>query len=226
MNASPTTTDEQFRERILHEQTQRFKKAAKHSRNVKRLKILLPIAALLITLALIATTIIRSAVPDNISLDAATIENGKLVMTNPGMSGRNSDGTPYSLKAARALLPADDPSSSEITLEDVIAKVPMENDVVALVRAASAFYNRTNDQLKIDEPFTLEMSNGLTAHFNSAFIDVKNGTLESKGPFTAESDQASVVADEVNITDNGQKIIFGGGVHVTLSPSTLSPSGQ
>lgn len=226
MDISQITNDEAFQKRLLQERDIRFRKARKHSRRVRWLKILLPFAAIVISLGLIATTVIRSMIPANLSLESTTIENGMIVMTNPGMSGRNSKGIPYSLKAKRALLPVSDQDTSDILLEDVVAQIPLENETTAVVDATSAYYKRSNDQLRIDEPFTLTLSNGLTAHFDSAFIDVENGTLESNGPFSADSDEASVVAHSVNITDNGKRILFGGGVEVTLTPSALNKTGQ
>ncbi|AJY48377.1 hypothetical protein TM49_19600 [Martelella endophytica] len=198
-----------------------FRKAAKHSRHVRLLKVLLPVAALLITAGLIAATLLRDMVPDNLSLDAASIENGMIVMTNPGMSGRNKDGIAYSLKADRALLPAADPDNSDVTLENVIATVPVDDGVTAVVNATSTLFNRLTEQLNIGEPFTIKLSNGMTADFQSANIDIKAGTLVSNDPVSVDSPQASVVARNVNITDNGQKIEFGGGVHVELAPSAL-----
>ncbi len=203
-----------------------FRKARRHSGHVRRLKILLPLAAVLITIGLIAATFLRSIVPDNITLDAASIENGMIVMTNPGMSGRNSDGIRYSLKADRALLPAANPDDSTVLLENVIATVPVEDNVTAVVDAARTLYDRATEKLTINDPFTIEMSNGMHADFTSAEIDIKAGTLSSDTPVSVTAPQASVVAENVNIIDNGQKIRFGGGVHVTLSPSALARTGQ
>ena len=203
-----------------------FRKARRHSGHVRRLKVLLPLAAVLITLGLLAAPFLRSIVPDNITLDAASIENGMIVMTNPGMSGRNSDGIRYSLKAERALLPAANPDDSTVLLENVIATVPVEDSVTAVVDATRTLYDRATEKLTINEPFTIELSNGMHADFTSAEIDIKAGTLSSDTPVSVRAPQASVVAENVNIIDNGQKIRFGGGVHVTLSPSALARTGQ
>ncbi|MET3599136.1 LPS export ABC transporter periplasmic protein LptC [Martelella mangrovi] len=203
-----------------------FRKAKRHSGHVRRLKIILPLAAVLITIGLVAATFLRSIVPENISLDAASIENGMIVMTNPGMSGRNSDGIRYSLKADRALLPATNPDDSNVLLENVVASVPVDDTVTAVVDATRTLYDRVTEKLTINEPFTITLSNGMTADFSSAEIDIKGGTLASDTPITVTAPQASVVAQNVNIVNNGQKIRFGGGVHVTLSPAALAQTGK
>lgn len=203
-----------------------FSKAARHSRSVRRLKILLPVAAVAITLALIATAFVQSLMPANVTLGAASIENGMIVMTNPGITGRNRDGIPYSLKADRALLPAANPDDSTVLLENVVAQVPIEESVTAVVNAVRTLYDRASERLAIHDPFTIKLSNGMHAEFNSAEIDIQGGTLKSDDPVTVTATQASVVARNINITDNGQKITFGGGVHVTLSPSALGTGNQ
>nr|WP_272210526.1 hypothetical protein [Marinicella sp. W31]MDC2876419.1 hypothetical protein [Marinicella sp. W31] len=185
MSISSTAQNEQTPARPTIEEN--FRRASRHSGHVRRLKILLPLAAVLITLGLIAATFLRSIVPDNITLDAASIEDGMIVMTNPGMSGRNSDGIRYSLKAERALLPATNPEDTTVLLENVVASVPVDESVTAVVNATRTLYDRVTERLSIDEPFTITMSNGMTADFTSAQIDIKAGTLTSDHPVSVNS---------------------------------------
>ena len=209
-----------------HDMSRAFARARRHSRHVKQLKIILPIAAVLILAGLTATTYLNNIVPENISIGSTSIEDSMIVMTNPGMSGRNKDGIKYSLKAERALLPAANPDDSNVYLENVVATVPVDGTVTAVVDAASTLYNRISEKLKIDDPFTIKLSNGMTANFQSADIDIKNGTLESSEPVSVDAPQASVVARNVKFIDNGKKIQFGGGVHVKLAPSALRQPAQ
>ncbi len=51
-----------------------------HSARVRRLKILLPVAALVIAASLTAVALVRIYLPENIKLEGAKIENGKVVM--------------------------------------------------------------------------------------------------------------------------------------------------
>ncbi|WP_176086643.1 LPS export ABC transporter periplasmic protein LptC [Martelella sp. HB161492] len=224
IHGQPGTSAEQYRQILARQSARNYRLAARHSRRVRYLKFLLPLLALVISLGLIGFTVIRAMVPEQLSLDSATVENGMIVMTNPGISGRNSDGVQYTLSAERALQPIDD--QNKVILEKIKAAVPIDSATTARVAAQSAIYDRLNDRLTIEEPFTLRLSNGLTAEFNSAFIDIKAGELKSDKPVSITASQATLVAQNVNITDNGRSIEFGGGVHVVLKPSALSAAEQ
>ncbi|TPW28073.1 LPS export ABC transporter periplasmic protein LptC [Martelella alba] len=218
------TGAEQFRKNLARQNARNYRIATRHSRRVRYLKFLLPLLALVISLGLVGFTVIRAMVPEQLSLDSATVENGMIVMTNPGISGRNSNGIQYTLNAERALQPID--NQNKVILEKIKAAVPIDSTTTARVTAQSAIYDRLNDRLNINDPFTLRLSNGLTADFNSAFIDIKAGELKSDTPVSITASQATLVAQNVNITDNGRSIDFGGGVHVVLNPTALTTAEQ
>ena len=73
-----------------------YLQALRHSRRVRRLKILLPVGALVVSSLFVVVSIVRSFLPDNIDVKGATIENGQIVMEKPAISGRNADGIFYS----------------------------------------------------------------------------------------------------------------------------------
>src|SRR5262245_31822865 len=80
-----------------------YRDAQFHSARVRKLKILLPVAAVIISLIFIGVSVVRAYLPENLKIEAAKIENGKVVMEKPAISGRNSQGISYSMIAERAL---------------------------------------------------------------------------------------------------------------------------
>jgi hypothetical protein len=80
-----------------------YARALSHSARVRRLKILLPVLALAISLAFIAVSWVRSMIPDGLSISGAKIENGYVVIERPALSGRNDNGIAYYVNARRAL---------------------------------------------------------------------------------------------------------------------------
>lgn len=196
-----------------------YERATGHSFRVRRLKILLPLIAILIGAAFVAVSFIRTYLPEELEIENATIENGKIVMSNPAISGRNDQGISYSMKANRAL--QDVASPDMITLEQIIAKMPVKDDVTALVTAQSGIYNRARNQLQLDKPFTLDLSNGLKATFQSAYLDVPAGEMSSKTPVKITTGDASIVAQSLRMTDKGRNIVFEGAVRVNVSPAAI-----
>ena len=194
-----------------------------HSARVRRLKILLPAAALVVSAVFIAVSVIRTYLPENIKIEGAKIENGKVVMEKPAISGRNSDGINYSMLAERALQDIRNPDL--ITLETIKAAVPMNDGLIARVVASTADYNRSTDNLHMTAPFTLVLSSGLNANFQSARLDIKGGNMRSDDPVTITKDNASIVARTMEITDKGRVITFEGNVRMNVDPSTIHKQG-
>lgn len=201
-----------------------YSQAVRHSRRVRRLKILLPVAALAVSLMFIAVSVVRSFLPDNIELKSASIENGQIVMEKPAISGRNADGIFYSMTAARALQSIVSPNI--MTLEDIAAQVPVNDQLTAKVRAKGGVYDRTADTLDMTQPFSLHLSSGLIANFRSAKLDVKNGTMSSDDVVSITAQKATVVAQSIKIEDKGQTIVFDGGVQVNMRPDVIREKGK
>ncbi|MGI2032797.1 LPS export ABC transporter periplasmic protein LptC [Rhizobium panacihumi] len=201
-------------------QTRAYKLAQAHSTRVKRLKVLLPVAALIISLIFIGVSFIRTFLPENLTIQSAKIEDGKIVMESPAIAGRNDDGVSYSMTATRALQDLQNPNM--ISLENVKAAMPMSKDVIARVVASAGIFDRASDRMQLTAPFDVNLSNGLTAKFQSANMDVKAGTLETPDTITISTQEASIVADSMKITDKGKTITFTGGVRVDLEAASLN----
>lgn len=201
-----------------------YRDALFHSARVRRLKVLLPVAALIISLIFIAVSVVRAYLPENIQIEGAKIEDGKVVMERPAIAGRNSAGINYSMLAEKALQDIKNPNM--ITLKTIKASMPVNNDVIAHVTARSADFDRTADTLKLTEPFTILMDNGLRAEFQTAFLDVKGGNLSSQDPVAIFKAGTSVVAQSLKMTDKGSVIEFDGQVRMHIDPAAIHNPGS
>ncbi len=195
-----------------------------HSARVRRLKVFLPVAALIISLIFIAVSVLRAYLPENISIEGARIEDGKVVMSRPAIAGRNSNGVNYSMVAEKALQDIKDPNM--ITLKNIKAAMPVNSSVIAHIEALSADYNRGADTMKMTAPFTIVMDNGMRAQFQTADLDVKAGNLISNDPVAIQRGSASVVAQSLKMTDKGSVIEFDGQVRMHIDPSSIHNSGS
>ncbi|HEX8046125.1 LPS export ABC transporter periplasmic protein LptC [Rhizobium sp.] len=196
-----------------------YKDAIFHSTRVRKLKIVLPVAALIVSLIFIAVSLVRAYLPENIQIEGARIEDGKVVMERPAIAGRNKDGINYSMLAEKALQDIKNPNM--ITLKTIKASMPVNNDVIAHVTAESADFDRQADTLKLTDPFTILMDNGLRAEFRTAFLDVKKGDLSSQDQVAIYRGGMSVVAQSLKMTDKGSVIEFDGQVRMNIDPTTL-----
>jgi lipopolysaccharide export system protein LptC len=196
-----------------------YASAARHSLRVRRLKIILPLAAGAIALIFMAVSFVRAFLPEQLQLETATIENGKIVMQNPAISGRNKQDISYSMKAQRALQDIANPDL--ITLEKIHAEMPVNDTLIATVDATSGIYDRGANTLDMNAPFTISMNNGVNADFQSAYLDINAGEMETKQPIAISMNGGSIIAQTLRMTDKGRIVTFEGMVRVNVEPSTI-----
>ncbi|WP_296065843.1 LPS export ABC transporter periplasmic protein LptC [uncultured Agrobacterium sp.] len=197
--------------------------ALRHSARVRRLKIILPVSSVIISLVFIAVSVIRTWAPENVSLESARIEDGKIVMEKPAVAGRNEKGIDYSMNADRALQDIANPNL--MTLEKVLAAVPV-NDGVAQVIAKEGVFDRATNKLTMTAPFDINLSNGIQAKFQSADVDLKAGKMSSKDPVSIKTNDGSIVAQSIDIADNGKTIVFSGQVRARIAASNIKNEGK
>lgn len=208
---------------LSHGQENAYIKAVRHSARVRRLKVILPLGAAIISLTFIAVSLIRTWVPDEVTLESSKVENGKIVMEKPALAGRNNQGFDYSMNAERAL--QDIASPNLMTLEKVLAAVPM-NDIVAQVVAQEGIFDRATNRLQMTAPFDINLSNGLQAKFQSANVDLKAGTMDTDKPVAIKTKEGSINAESLRIADNGKTITFTGQVRARIAASTIQNAGK
>ncbi|MGW9233057.1 LPS export ABC transporter periplasmic protein LptC [Pseudorhizobium sp. NPDC055634] len=201
-----------------------YQAALVHSARVRKLRVWLPIGALVVSALFISVSVIRAYLPENLSVESARIEDGKIVMERPAIAGRNDDGISYSMTALRALQDIENPNM--ITLEDVKAAVPLNADTIARVVATEGIFDRGTDNMELTAPFDVNLSNGITAKFQSAQLDVVAGTLQTNDPVSIDTEEASIVAQSLNITDKGRTITFAGQVRVNIEASAIRNQGS
>lgn len=217
------TTETTGQGRPILKEAPAYNAAVVNSGRVRRLKILLPIAALLISIVFIAVSVVRAYLPENISIAGASIEDGKIVMQKPAIAGRNAEGINYSMLAEKALQDIKNPNM--ITLKNIKAAMPV-SDGVAHVTALSADFDRAADTLNVTEPFTVTLDNGLRAEFKSGFMDIKGGSLTTREPVAIYKGLASIVAQSLKMTDKGTVIEFDGQVKMHIDASTIHNTGS
>ncbi|MQW87963.1 LPS export ABC transporter periplasmic protein LptC [Sinorhizobium saheli] len=196
-----------------------YASAARHSARVRRLKVILPLAAGAIALIFMAVSFVRAFLPEELHLDTATIENGKIVMQNPAISGRNKQDISYSMKALRALQDIANPNI--ITLETIHAEMPVNDTLIATVDAESGIYDRGANTLDMNAPFTISMNNGVNADFQSAYLNINAGEMETKQPIAISMKGGSIIAQKLRMTDKGRIVTFEGMVRVNVEPTAI-----
>jgi len=197
-----------------------FARAARHSRRVRVLKIVLPIAALVISGLFLGYSVFAPAGVKALNLDSATIEGGNLVMHNPSLNGFTSENLPYSVTAALARQ-AIGSDSGPIELEKIQATLPIGDDRQATVTAGGGIFNQQTNRLTLNSAITVESNAGIFAQLNSADVDIASGNLSTNEPVDIEVNGMRVKAKSFHTVDGLERLVFENGVRLEIDPARV-----
>jgi lipopolysaccharide export system protein LptC len=195
---------------------QAFRRATRHSRAVKTLKVLLPALAVLIALVFTAYSYLLT--PGQVAIDIleTSYSNGKLTMAHPKLDGFTKENRPYSMRAARAV--QDVTKTSVFELDDIQAKLPLSDANWANVVAAKGIYDKDKNTLTIPTAMTVTTTDGMVAKLNSAFVNVGTGELNTSDPVDITLQGSHLTADKMTVVDRGKVLVFDEKVRLTMMP--------
>jgi lipopolysaccharide export system protein LptC len=194
-----------------------FRAAQRHSQRVRWLKFVLPALAVAgVGLFWASSRFIPSDLATLISLAGIDPLTNSVVMDKPQISGFEGTRRAYEVKADRAVQALDNPKV--VTFEQIAATIGMEDAGTATVDAELGVYDGNNDILTLSDGIAIKTTTGYWANFEAAAIDLRAGSLTSDQPIEIRTDQGTIRANGVEITDHGKRIAFLNGVSVTYLP--------
>ncbi|MBS0245995.1 MAG: LPS export ABC transporter periplasmic protein LptC [Proteobacteria bacterium] len=194
-----------------------FRAARQHSRLVRWLRITIPIG---VVLGLVATVLITYFNPARmlqalpVNLDKLVVSGTKITMEKPRLSGFTKDQRPYEFTAEAAAQDLKKPDVVE--LQNIKAKVEMEDKGMMHMTALSGVYDTKKESLKLEQQINLSSDNGYKGRLTEAVIDVRSGDVVSEKPVELEMLQGILNANRMNITNSGDVIRFENGVNMTV----------
>ncbi|MBL8580952.1 MAG: LPS export ABC transporter periplasmic protein LptC [Rhizobiaceae bacterium] len=201
------------------DRTEAFAHAQRHSRKVRLLKFVLPLLAVVIALGFLGYTYVVSPREVVMQIEAQSVEDGKIVMANPKLSGVTKDDRPYSMTALRAI--QDFSRQTVIELEKIDARLPFDSDSWASVEAERGIYDSQANTLDLPNPISIRSDRGLVARLESAFIDVGKGEMTTTRPVEISLDGSQITSDSMQVVDNGKVLIFEKRVRVNIDPKRV-----
>lgn len=208
----------------------KFASAARHSRLVRILRIAVP-GAVLFSMAVIVSISIfnpfRMLMP-KLPLDSGNlvVSGTKITMESPHLSGFTPDQRPYELWAKTATQDITDPD--HVDLNDLRAKVMMEDQSTLLLDARTGRFDNKQQQLELRKDIFLRTSSGYEARLNSAFVDMNKGVVSSEERVDVKLTNGTLSADRLRITEGGDVIRFEGNVVMYLDklddPAATQPA--
>jgi len=183
-----------------------FQRERRHSRNVRLLKIALPAGAVLLTLGLVAQSMLPSFGDVSVDLLGSTIDGDRIIMANPRMSGLNAQNRAYEMTAARAIQDMGNPD--EMDLEQISARVPVGTSEWADIAADRGTMFKERNTIEIATPATVKTTDGMTARLATATIDMGKGDISTDEGVQIDHEGSQVTAQSLRVTNGGTVLVF------------------
>ncbi|MET4801995.1 LPS export ABC transporter periplasmic protein LptC [Bradyrhizobium sp. LB11.1] len=194
----------------------KFASAARHSRLVRILRIAVPVtvAVSMAAIVVISTFLNPFKIPIKLDSGNLVVTGTRITMESPHLSGFTPDQRPYELWAKTATQDITDPD--HVDLNDLRAKVLMEDQSTLFLDARTGRFDNKQQQLDLHKDVFLRTSTGYEARLNSAFVDMNKGTVSSDDHVDVKLTNGTLTADRLRITEGGDVIRFEGNVVMHL----------
>ena len=200
-----------------------FEHANRHSRLVRALKFGLPVSAVAGIAAFVLVVQFAPGDEDTagaaavVSMSSINVDSKSLVMDKPNISGFEGTRHSYEIEAAQAIQDLQNPKL--VTMKTITARIGIGSGATATVNATTGKYDAATKSLVLTEGIVLTTTNGYKAKLKDANVDLDKGGMTSDEPVQISGKQGTINANSIKVMDRGAHVIFGGGVHLVLTPS-------
>lgn len=204
-----------------------FRRARRHSRVVRILRVALPAMIVVSTAGIsVSTYLNRLLVPLPATINTLVVSGSKITMDRPHMTGFTRDERAYEIRAAAAIQDVNKPSVIE--LKSIHALVQMQDKSTVQLKAPRGLYDSKKETLKLDHNILITSSSGYEGRLKEADVDIRKGLVKSDHPVEMSMLQGTLNANRLVITDSGDLVRLDRGVHMVmmLNKSTIEQNGE
>ena len=206
-------------------EARRFKVAARHSKRVRTLRVVIPVIVALALAAIVFVSVFnpwRMLVNLPIEMGNLVVSGTRITMEAPRMAGFTPDGRAYEVSAQAAAQDVTNPN--QVELQKINARIEMQDKTPVRMTAAKGVFDTKGEVLKLDEEIIVQSTN-YEGRLQEATVSMKQGTLFSQKPVTLKFLNGDLQAKRLSITENGALILFEGGVSMTLTINNPDSTG-
>lgn len=189
---------------------------SRYSAFVLGMKILLPALAVILLISVFVSSTTFNSRPDiPVTFREVSRLNDDLRMVSPRITGVDRRGRPYVVTADTATQEVDNPN--QIFLENIEADLMLDEGGNWLsVTSRFGTLETEAETLNLREDISVFSANGYEFHAQSADMDFRAGSLISDQPVYGQGPVGTLNANGVETSNNGDRIVFTGGVRVVV----------
>ena len=197
--------------------------ARRHSLLVRFMRVGLPLGVIIGLTALVLFTYFKPmqifeklpGVSGNLG-----IQGSKITMQLPKIAGFTRDLRAYELTAENAV--QDIAAPDVIELQNLRAKMEMQDKDVVNLTAKGGTYNTKGDKIVLRDQIVVTSGQGYSARLREAAVDMKAGNVVSDQPVEVTLPNGLLTSNGMEIAESGAVIRFNRGVVLTLDPAKTS----
>ncbi|MBV9510890.1 MAG: LPS export ABC transporter periplasmic protein LptC [Caulobacteraceae bacterium] len=190
----------------------RMEEWRRRSRLIRRLRKVLPAAAVSILVLLFGWIGVRGLIIRFSDLHGAGA--GVIHMTNARFYGRDGQGKAYILGAAEAT--RDDLDPHRIWLRGPILAVNAGDPHESHISADHGVYRDDTRILLLHDHVSVRDPSGDLVTTNQAIVDTAHGSVVGQGAVYGAGPMGTLTAQSFNVYDQGQRVVFRGEVHSVI----------
>lgn len=146
-----------------------------------------------------------------------TLPPDQVTVTDSTITGLDKQQRPYSISARTAVQDRDKPNF--ITLDEVHGATHRSNGEAITFQSLKGFYNSDVKTLDLDTDVVVKSEGRFTARMDKAHVIVAEKRLTSNVPVAVELTTGMINANGVEITNDGNNIVFLNGVKAHFEKS-------
>ncbi len=200
--------------------------AEQRSRTVRRLRVILPLIALLLVVMFLVMS--QSSQEEDAFLSDLAIEDvadREALVIKPKFSGNDNANNPYQITAATA---AQNPDTTNLISLEGPRAILNDKTAETVATAKRGEFNSDDKILQLEEDVTLErVINGRTYVLNSekASVSIEDQMLISKSGVSGKTINGRLRADQIEIDNADGRVKLSGNVRMKFEPKTLNEIG-
>lgn len=207
-----------------------FRRARRHSRRVRILRVAIPLVLLI---GIVATTLavyfnpLRVLAKLPVSVSGITVTRSGVTMIEPKLGGFTRDDRRYELSAVSAA--QDVLKRDVVNFEEPRASLEMVDGSTVNMRAATGAFDRKANVLTLNREIVLTSTSGYEARLSHAVVDIGSGSIVSDEPVEVMSQQGTLRGNRLEVIKSGEIVRFDNGVTMVLLPEgapTSAPAGD
>ncbi len=193
-----------------------FRRARRHSRLVRLLRIAIPLAAILIVAGYslghwLDPLRALSGLP---KLGKLGVSGTRITMDLPRLSGFTRDKRAYELTANAAAQDLTKPHFIE--LQEIRASFELEDESRVSVTAAAGGFDSSSEALTLKDKVRIASTIGTEVRLRQAQFDLRTGVVTSNEPVEVHMPQGRLDAHQLEVREGGDVINFRGGVRLVI----------